>query len=61
MLGWSQEDLSAKSGVSYPTIARLEAAEGELGGRVDTGSKILAALEHAGIIFVAENGEGPWR
>jgi predicted transcriptional regulator len=58
MLGWSQADLAAASGVSLPTIARLEAEDGDLGGRASTGDAIRAALESAGVIFVAENGEG---
>jgi hypothetical protein len=33
LLGWSQADLARRSGVSEPTIARLEALKGELGGR----------------------------
>ena len=58
LLAWSQEDLATQSGISYPTIARLETSDGELGGRADTASKITEALQAAGIIFVAENGEG---
>ena len=45
--------------VSLPTIKRLEAKPGNLGGRSETGDKIRAALEAAGVIFVEENGEGP--
>lgn len=59
LVGWSQSDLARSSDISEPTIKRLEASDGELGGRADTGEKIIAALEKAGIIFVAENGEGP--
>ncbi len=59
LLAWSQADLARHSGVSEPTIKRLEATDDELGGRADTGDKILNALEKAGIIFVEENGEGP--
>jgi predicted transcriptional regulator len=59
LLAWSQGDLAEASGVSEPTIARLESAEGELGGRADTVQKILAALEKAGCIFLDENGDGP--
>jgi hypothetical protein len=44
--------------VSEPTIARLEALEGELGGREATARKIQAALEGAGIEFIDENGGG---
>jgi transcriptional regulator with XRE-family HTH domain len=59
LLGWSQEQLAAYSGVSVPTIKRLEAQDGKLGGRIDTGEKIGMALEKAGIDFIAENGGGP--
>ncbi|MGU3494188.1 helix-turn-helix domain-containing protein [Xanthobacteraceae bacterium A53D] len=59
MLAWSQGDLAKASGVSVPTIARLESVDGPLRGRADTVSKIVDALEAAGTIFVAENGEGP--
>ena len=31
LLGWSQADLARHSGISEPTIARLEAVDGELG------------------------------
>lgn len=59
LLGWSQADLAEVSGVSEPTIKRLEAGEGELGGRQDTAAKIQAALEAAGVQFIPENGGGP--
>lgn len=59
LLDWSQEQLAEQSGVSIPTVKRLEAQDGMIGGRSDTGDKLCAALENAGVIFVAENGEGP--
>ena len=59
LLGWSQEAIAESSGVSIPTIKRLEATGGELGGRPETGEKIIAALEKAGVEFIAENGGGP--
>lgn len=58
LLGWSQADLARRSGVSDPTIARLEAADGELGGREGTAEKIRSAIEAAGIQFIDENGGG---
>lgn len=58
MLGWSQHDLASASGVSYPTIARLEQKDGPLGGRSDTAAAIRTALEQAGVEFIAENGGG---
>jgi predicted transcriptional regulator len=57
LLGWSQEDLAQRAGVSYPTIARLESSDGELGGRPDTVAKIVGALEAAGAEFT--NGGEP--
>lgn len=59
LLGWSQDDLAQRSGVSIPTIKRLEASEGDLGGREDTVSRITGTLADAGVIFLQENGEGP--
>jgi predicted transcriptional regulator len=58
LLGWSQADLAQRSGVSEPTIARLESGDGELGGRENTGRKIRAAMEDGGIEFIEENGGG---
>ncbi|MCK1368300.1 helix-turn-helix transcriptional regulator [Bradyrhizobium sp. 62] len=58
LLGWSQEDLAAAAGVSIPTIKRLEACDGALGGRADTGTKILDALHTGGVEFLGENGGG---
>lgn len=58
MLSWSQADLARASGVSEPTIKRLESQDGEIGGRADTGIAIRRALEEAGVEFIAENGGG---
>ena len=59
LLGWSQSDLALESGVSAPTIARLESVDGQLGGREATVQRIRAALEKGGIQFIDENGGGP--
>jgi transcriptional regulator with XRE-family HTH domain len=59
LLGWSQEAMAKASGVSIPTIKRLEAAGGDLGGRPATGEKIIAALETAGVEFLDEDNGGP--
>jgi predicted transcriptional regulator len=59
LLAWSQEDLAAAADVSIPTIKRLEAHDGPLGGRDETGVKIRSALESAGVEFIDENGGGP--
>jgi len=49
----------AAADVSIPTIKRLEANDGPLGGRRGTGAKIQTALERAGVEFIDENGGGP--
>ena len=58
LLAWSQEELAVAANVSIPTIKRLEASDGPLGGRDETGSKIRLAMERAGIEFIDENGGG---
>ena len=58
MLAWSQQQLAEFAGISIPTIKRLESHDGPLGGRDDTGNKIRAAMEKAGVEFIDENGGG---
>src|SRR6476646_439938 len=52
LLAWSQEDLAAAAGVSIPTVKRLEAADGVLGGRADTILKLQNALVRAGVLII---------
>ncbi len=59
LLAWSQEDLAGAAAVSLPTVKRLEAVDGALGGRSETTRRICEALSRAGIDFIAENGGGP--
>jgi len=58
LLGWTQDELAEASGVSLPTIARLEAEDGQLGGRDGTQKKIVSALEKAGIEFTNGDSAG---
>lgn len=59
LAGLSQTDLAKASGISLPTIKRLEAQDGDIGGRPATVAAIRAALEGAGVVFLPENGNGP--
>ncbi len=52
LLGWSQDDLANRSGISKPTIARLELGTGELAGYASTRDKVVGALEAAGVTFL---------
>ena len=54
-----QSDLAARSGVSVPTIRRMEAGDGAVKGHYENVTAIIRELAGAGVIFVAENGEGP--
>ena len=58
LLTWSQEQLASAAKVSIPTIKRLEAQTGPVGGRSETGDKIRRSLEAAGVVFIDENGGG---
>jgi len=54
----TQRDLADLSGVSAPTIKRLEKLDGPLGVQMGTLQKLQDALEDAGIEFIPENGGG---
>ena len=58
LLRWSQSDLAEACKISIPTIKRLEANAGDMGGTPATVAAIRAALESAGVEFIAENGGG---
>ncbi len=55
-LGLTVKGIAELSGVSHDTISRIEAGDVV---KTATLEKLQRALESAGIIFVAENGEGP--
>ena len=60
LVRWDQAKLADASGVSAETIKRLEKMDGRLlSTRVGTLDALRSALEGAGCIFIAENGEGP--
>ena len=58
LLRWEQKDLAEASGVSLPSIKRLETQPGELGAQDRTIQAIVRALEKAGVAFIPENGGG---
>lgn len=58
LLEWSKEQLASASGVSIPAIKRLELQAGDVGGRTGAAARLVAALESAGVEFIAENGGG---
>ena len=58
MLRWDQTKLAEESGVSLPTIKRLEKMAGEVSGNVKTVRAVQGALESAGIEFIDPTGGG---
>lgn len=59
LLRWSAERLAGKSGVSWKTIQRMEAADGVPTSSVRNMLKIQKTLESAGVEFIDQNGSGP--
>jgi transcriptional regulator with XRE-family HTH domain len=54
LLGIDQRRLAELSGLSVPTIQRMEASETVVRGNVDSLVKLIAALEAAGIEIINE-------
>ena len=59
LLGIDQKTLAALSGLSLPTIQRMEASGGQVRGVVGSLVKLVDALEAAGIELIAENAPSP--
>jgi predicted transcriptional regulator len=56
LLEWSRSDLVRASGVSMSALLRLEGAQADT--RSSTVTKVVAALEGAGIVLVNEGHSG---
>jgi predicted transcriptional regulator len=54
LLGIDQKTLAELAGLSVPTIQRMEASHGNVRGVVDSLTKVVAALELAGVELIAE-------
>ena len=55
LLGIDQRELAGLSGLSVPTIQRMEAREGVVRGNVDSLMKLIGALDEAGIELLGDN------
>jgi len=55
LLGIDQRQLAELSGVSVPTIQRMEASAETVRGVIDTLTKIVEAFDAAGIELIGEN------
>ena len=54
LLGIDQKALAELSGLSIPTIQRMEASPGTVRGIVDSLTKVIVALELAGVELIGE-------
>jgi transcriptional regulator with XRE-family HTH domain len=55
LLGIDQRQLAGLSGLSLPTIQRMETSEGVIRGNVDSLMKLVSALDAAGIELISDN------
>ena len=55
LLGFDQKTLAEKAGVSLPTIQRMEASNGVVRGTVESLTKVIEALNRAGVDLIGDN------
>ncbi|MCC6136730.1 MAG: helix-turn-helix transcriptional regulator [Candidatus Contendobacter sp.] len=54
LAGMDQRMLAEASGLSLPTIQRMESSDGTIRGNVDSLVKLITALEAAGVTMINE-------
>jgi hypothetical protein len=59
LVRWSADDLAERTKIGVATIRRAEATDDQLTMTESNQLAIRRAFEAAGVIFIAENGEGP--
>ncbi len=59
LLGVDQRKLAEMSGLSLPTIQRMEASDGVIRGNVDSLMKLVDALTAGGIDLIGEGAVSP--
>jgi predicted transcriptional regulator len=55
LLDIDQKRLAELSGVSLPTIQRMEASDGNVRGVIDTLTKVVEALDRVGIVLIGDD------
>ena len=65
LLGLGQKELADRSGISLPTIQRMEASDGSVRGNIDSLNRVVDALRAAGVELIGDGvrreagGRGP--
>jgi predicted transcriptional regulator len=54
MLGIDQKTLAEMAGVSVPTVQRMEASLGNVRGTIESLTRIIEALDRAGVELISE-------
>jgi transcriptional regulator with XRE-family HTH domain len=54
LLGIDQKTLAELAGVSVPTIQRMEASRGNVRGVIESLTRVVEALDRAGVEMIAE-------
>ncbi len=54
LLGIDQKQLADLAGLSVPTIQRMEASDGNVRGVVESLTRVVEALERAGVELIGE-------
>ena len=54
LLGLDQKTLAQMAGLSVPTIQRMEANDSIVGGMVDSLTRVVGAIEGAGVELIAD-------
>ncbi|MCH7711941.1 MAG: transcriptional regulator [Proteobacteria bacterium] len=55
LLRWSARILAEQAGVHLSTVQRMERSAGPVGGNVESVRRVQAALERAGVEFLADD------
>lgn len=55
LIGMDQRMLAERAGLSLPTIQRMEASDGVVRGNVESLTKLIAALNEAGVELIGDN------
>ncbi len=59
LLGIDQRELAERTGLSLPTIQRMEASEDFIRGNVDSLMKLIVGLKEAGIELISVGETSP--
>ncbi|HRN88993.1 MULTISPECIES: helix-turn-helix domain-containing protein [Hyphomicrobium] len=59
LLGIDQKTLAELSGLSIPTIQRMESSNGDVRGVINSLTRVVAALELAGIELIGDGAASP--